>query len=84
MPAGAGGEAGGAALRLDAACLGGEARHALQHGRLEEDVRLAEGLPRLSAAVEVNAYRIVLEAWNNAVRKDHSWKTPRKPAIPWP
>jgi signal transduction histidine kinase len=27
-----------------------------------------EGLPRLSAAVEVNAYRIVLESWNNVVR----------------
>ena len=27
-----------------------------------------EGLPRLPAAVEVNAYRIVLESWNNTVR----------------
>lgn len=27
-----------------------------------------EGLPRLSAAAEVNAYRIVLEAWNNTAR----------------
>ncbi|MCK6540758.1 MAG: sensor histidine kinase, partial [Anaerolineales bacterium] len=31
-----------------------------------------EGLPRLSAAVEVNAYRILLEAWNNAVRHAHA------------
>lgn len=28
----------------------------------------AGGLPKLSAAVEVNAYRILLEAWNNALR----------------
>ncbi len=27
-----------------------------------------EGLPPLPAAVEVNAYRIILEAWNNTVR----------------
>jgi signal transduction histidine kinase len=27
-----------------------------------------DGLPHLPAAVEVNAYRIILEAWNNAVR----------------
>ena len=27
-----------------------------------------DGLPHLPAAVEVNAYRITLEAWNNAVR----------------
>jgi signal transduction histidine kinase len=27
-----------------------------------------EGLPRLPAAVEVSAYRIILEAWNNTVR----------------
>jgi signal transduction histidine kinase len=27
-----------------------------------------DGLPRLPAAAEVNAYRIILEAWNNAVR----------------
>jgi signal transduction histidine kinase len=31
-----------------------------------------EGLPRLPAAVEVNAYRILLEAWNNAVRHSHA------------
>ncbi len=31
-----------------------------------------EGLPQLPAAVEVNAYRILLEAWNNAVRHAHA------------
>lgn len=31
-----------------------------------------EGLPPLPAAVEVNAYRILLEAWNNAVRHAHA------------
>jgi signal transduction histidine kinase len=28
----------------------------------------ADGLPKLPAAVEVNAYRILLEAWNNALK----------------
>jgi signal transduction histidine kinase len=31
-----------------------------------------KGLPRLPAAVEVNAYRILLEAWNNAIRHAHA------------
>jgi signal transduction histidine kinase len=31
-----------------------------------------EWLPQLPAAVEVNAYRILLEAWNNAVRHAHA------------
>jgi len=30
------------------------------------------GLPRLSAAVEVHAYRIVLESWNNTVKHAHA------------
>ena len=31
-----------------------------------------DGLPHLPAAVEVNAYRILLEAWNNAIRHSHA------------
>jgi signal transduction histidine kinase len=31
-----------------------------------------DGLPRLPAAVEVNVYRIVLEAWNNATKHAHA------------
>jgi signal transduction histidine kinase len=37
-----------------------------------EIVTPPDGLPRLPAAVEVNAYRILLEAWNNAVRHAHA------------
>jgi signal transduction histidine kinase len=33
-----------------------------------EIIAPSDGLPHLPAAVEVNAYRILLEAWNNAVR----------------
>lgn len=33
-----------------------------------EIIAPSDGLPHLPAAVEVNAYRIVLEAWNNTVR----------------
>jgi signal transduction histidine kinase len=40
-----------------------------QNGGPALEVRTPKnGLPRLPAAVEVNAYRIVLEAWNNSVR----------------
>lgn len=37
-----------------------------------EIIAPSEGLPRLPAAVEINAYRILLEAWNNAVRHAHA------------
>jgi signal transduction histidine kinase len=37
-----------------------------------EIVAPSAGLPHLPAAVEVNAYRILLEAWNNAVRHAHA------------
>ena len=32
----------------------------------------ADGLPKLPAAVEVNAYRIILEAWNNSLKHAHA------------
>ncbi|RIK32241.1 MAG: hypothetical protein DCC56_00085 [Anaerolineae bacterium] len=37
-----------------------------------EIISPSEGLPRLPAAVEVNAYRILLEAWSNTVRHAHA------------
>lgn len=37
-----------------------------------EIIAPSDGLPHLPAAVEVNAYRILLEAWNNAVRHSHA------------
>jgi signal transduction histidine kinase len=37
-----------------------------------EIIAPSDGLPHLPAAVEVNAYRILLEAWNNAVRHAHA------------
>lgn len=37
-----------------------------------EIIAPSDGLPHLPAAVEVNAYRILLEAWNNAIRHSHA------------
>ena len=42
-----------------------------------------DGLAHLPAAVEVNAYRILLEAWNNAVRHAHASRCLVKFLIEW-
>lgn len=44
-----------------------------QEGEMAYDIKApAEGLPPLAPAVEVNAYRIVLEALNNVIRHAHA------------